>query len=75
MFVWKMNFVLWRFRVVISILMLYFLWSTVFLKDDVVFGYERTQMLTYILLVSFLRSFILSSRSIDVAGEIRKSRA
>lgn len=72
MFVFKINFVLWRFRVVIGVLMLYFLWSTVFLKDSVLFGYERSQMLSYILLVSFLRSFVLSSRSIDVAGEIRE---
>ncbi|MEK7182678.1 MAG: ABC-2 family transporter protein [Patescibacteria group bacterium] len=71
MFVWKLNFVLWRVRVVLQLLLLYFLWSTVFLQQEVVFGYERAQILTYIISVAFLRSFVLSSRSVDVAGEIR----
>ncbi|MBI2405525.1 ABC-2 family transporter protein [Candidatus Microgenomates bacterium] len=72
MFVWKLNFVLWRVRVVLQILLLYFLWSTVFLQQEVVFGYERAQILTYIISVAFLRSLVLSSRSVgDVAGDIR----
>lgn len=70
MFVWKLNFVLWRVRQIFQLLLLYFLWSTVFLREDVLFGYEREQILTYVLGVSLIRSFVLSSRSVDVAGEI-----
>lgn len=72
MLVWKINFVLWRFRTVLQLLLVYFLWSTVFLGQDVVFGYERAEIVTYIILVSFLRSFVGSSRNQDVAGEIRE---
>ena len=71
MFAWKINFVLWRVRVVLGFLLLYFLWSTVFLNQNFVFGYQKAEILTYILLVTFLRSLVLSSRSQDVAGEIR----
>lgn len=71
-FVWKLNFVLWRVRVVLRILLLYFLWSTIFLSQENVFGYNREQILTYVLGVSFLTSLILSSRTQDVAGEIRE---
>lgn len=71
LFVWKLNFVLWRFRVVLGLLLLYFLWSTVFLEEKVVFGYEGPQIITYVLLVSLIRSFVLSSRVQDIAGDIR----
>lgn len=70
MFVWKLNFVLWRVRQIFQLLLLYFLWSTVFLREEVLFGYDRAQILTYVLGVSLIRSFVLSSRSVDVAGEI-----
>ncbi len=71
MFVWKLNFVLWRFRTVLQLLIIYFLWSTVFLNADEVFGYQRAEILTYVILGAFLRSFVGSSRSQDIAGEIK----
>lgn len=71
-FAWKLNFVLWRVRTVFLVLLLYFLWSAVYANNEILLGYDRSQMLTYVFLVAFLRSLVLSSRSIDVAGEIRE---
>lgn len=70
-FVWRVNFILWRVRVVLRLLLLYFLWSTVFAQQQVVFGYDRAQILTYILGVALLSSLIISSKTQEVAAEIR----
>lgn len=71
-FIWRTNFVLWRLRNVFQILILYFFWSTVFSNQDHLFGYTRTTILTYVLGSSLIRSMVLSSRSVDVAGEIHQ---
>lgn len=72
MFIWRLNFVLWRVRTVLQLLVLYFLWSVVFVGQENVFGYTQTAIFTYILGASLIRSFSLSSRSVDVAGEIHQ---
>lgn len=50
--------------------LVYFLWSAVYSHSQSLFGYEKASMLTYVLGTSVLQALILSSRSIDVAGEI-----
>lgn len=69
-FVYRLNFWLWRFRAFIQLLVLYFLWFAIVPQGTTVFGYDQAKILTYILGTSIIRSFILSSRSVDVAGEI-----
>lgn len=71
-FIWRLNFVLWRVRSVLQLLVLYFLWSVVFGQQENVFGYTQTAMFTYVLGTALMRSFSLSSRSVDVAGEIHQ---
>jgi len=71
-FVWRINFLLWRFRVVLQLLVLYFLWLTVFSSSQNILGYTREMMFTYILGASLIRSFTLSSRTADIAGEINQ---
>ncbi len=70
-FVYKLNFVLGRFRNIIHILVFFFLWSSVF--DTTVgnhFGYTKSAMLTYAFLLILFRSITLSSKSGDIAGII-----
>lgn len=70
-FVYRLNFILWRFRNVLRILMTYFLWSTVFLRNDIAFGYTKEQMITYVFLVLIISSFVMSAPSNDnIGGEI-----
>ncbi|MDO8551291.1 MAG: ABC-2 family transporter protein [bacterium] len=68
--VYRLNFLLWRFRAVVGILVLYFLWQTAIPHGTTLFGYDQAKILTYILGTSIIRSIVLSSRSLDVAGQI-----
>lgn len=69
-FVYRLNFLFWRLRAFISLLVLYFLWLAVIPEGTTIFGYDQAKILTYILGASIIRSFILASRSTDVAGEV-----
>jgi len=69
-FVYRLNFLLWRVRNVAQLLVLYFLWQAAIPEGQTVFGYDQTKMLTYILGVSIIRSFVLASRSVEVASDI-----
>lgn len=72
-FVYKVNFIMWRVRNVIQILLVFFLWDTVFSDPTrIIFGYDRAKMMTYIFGLIIVRSIVLSSRSNDVAGEISR---
>lgn len=52
------------------LLSLYYLWTAVFGAQTEIFGYSKEQMLTYVFLTAFLRSIILSTRAVDIVGEI-----
>jgi len=70
-FVYRVNFVMWRIRNVMQILLVYFLWDAVFSDPDrIVFGYDRAKILTYVLGLVFVKAFVLSARAADVAGEV-----
>lgn len=68
--VYRLNFVLWRVRSVLQLLLVYFIWWTVFQSQAQVFNYTQSSILTYIMVASLIRAIILSSRAIDVAGQI-----
>lgn len=70
-FTYRLNFVLWRFRNVLRILMTYFLWNSIFSQNKIAFGYTKEQMMTYVFSVLVVLSFIISSPSNDnMGGEI-----
>lgn len=70
-FVYRFNFIMWRVRNVLQILLVYFLWDTVFANPgQVIFGYTREKILTYVFLTIFIKAFVFSARAIDVGGEI-----
>lgn len=70
-FIYRLNFILWRLRMVIRLLMTYFLWSGVFLVNREVFGYTSSEMLTYIFLLLIVASIVMSSPSAEnIGGEI-----
>lgn len=70
--VYRLNFVLWRVRTVLQLLMVYFIWWTVFQSQSQVFGYSQASILTYILVAAIIRAVVLSSRTIDVSGQINE---
>lgn len=69
-FVYRLNFFLWRFRVVLNLILIYFLWSAIYLDTQNFLGYSRNMMLTYILLASFLSDFVFSSKIHEIGAEI-----
>ena len=70
-FTYRLNFLLWRFRNVLRILMTYFLWNSIFSSRLTAFGYSREQMMAYVFLSLFISSLVLSSPSNDhMGGEI-----
>ncbi len=72
-FVYRVNFVMWRVRNVLQIFLVFFLWDTVFAQTDrVVFGYDRSRILTYVFGLLIVRAFVLSALAAEVAGEVSR---
>jgi len=70
-FIYRLNFILWRLRNVLRVLMTYFLWTSIFSSQTSVFGYTREQMVAYLLLALFVNSLVASAPSNDnVGGEV-----
>jgi len=69
--VYRLSFILRRVRVVLSLLLTYFLWTTVFTQRLKAFSYSESAMLTYIVLIYLLGEIVYSSRIADLAGQIR----
>jgi ABC-2 type transport system permease protein len=72
-FVYRLNFVMWRLRNLIRFLLVYFFWQAAMRRQTAILGYQRGEIFTYLLGVLILQSLILSSRTVDVAGEILDS--
>ncbi len=68
---YRLNFILWRVRTMFSLLLLYFLWTQALLASPEIAGYTKPMIFTYIFLANFLNAVILSSRTDQIAGEIR----
>lgn len=69
-FAYRLNFILWRVRVVISILITYFLWYSIYSDKSILFNYSPSEMFTYIVLLTFLSGIVLSTQTFRVAEEI-----
>lgn len=70
-FAYKWNFVLWRFRNVLQIFLIYFLWSTVYSDPSrQIFGYDREKILTYVFGVMIVKALVLSARAMDVSRDV-----
>lgn len=67
---YRLNFILWRVRTVLQLLLVYFLWWTVFQSQSQVFGYTEQTIISYILISAVVRAVVLSSRVMDVGGQI-----
>jgi len=70
-FVYRLNFFLWRFRSFILFLSLFFFWLAIYGQENNFLGYQKAQMLTYVVGIAFLRSLVLGTRTGDLAGQIR----
>lgn len=69
---YRLNFILWRVRVVIRFLITFFLWSSIYSGDQNYFGYTRSTMLTYILLVYVVSNFVFATRTQEIGSIINE---
>jgi ABC-2 type transport system permease protein len=69
--VYRLNFILWRFRSLMEFLALYFFWWAIFSTKSEFLGYQKAQMFAYLVGIAVLRSLVMGSRSSDFAGKIR----
>lgn len=68
---YRLNFIMWRVRNILQIFLVFFLWDTVFSSPgQVVFGYDRAKILTYVFGLLIMKSLVTSTGTIDIAGEI-----
>jgi len=70
-FVYRLNFLLWRFRSFVFFLSLFFFWLAIYGNRTEFLGYQKAQMLAYVVGIDFLKGIVLGSRSADLAGQIR----
>lgn len=68
--VYRLNFTMWRIRIVLQLLTMYFLWLVLVPSNTSLFGYDQFRILTYILASSLVSSIVLSSRSYAVGDDI-----
>jgi len=67
-FAYRLNFIMWRVRNVIQIFLIFFLWSSIFYDTNrVVFGYDRSKILTYVFGTLVIKAVVFSSRSVDLS--------
>jgi len=69
--VYRLNFYLWRFRSFIVFLTLLFFWLAIYGNQSEFLGYQKAQMITYVIGIAFLRTVVLGSRSADLGPQIR----
>lgn len=67
-FTYRLNFILWRVRNVLRILMTFFLWNAIFTTRSTAFGYSAEQMFAYIFLVLLMSSIVMSAPSNENIG-------
>ncbi len=63
-----------RLRSIVLMIALYYLWSALLSQDQSMMGYSRAQMISYVLGMSLLRSFVLTSRAWETLGDIAHGR-
>lgn len=69
-FVYRLSFVLWRFRVILNLILIYFLWNSVYDANRIILGYTKTEMISYVLIITFLSNVVFSSKIHEISGEI-----
>lgn len=70
--IYRLNFTLWRVRMVVRLLVLYFLWQAIFAQQNELFGYQKAQILTYIVGSQIASTIVLATRTQEVGGEIQQ---
>ena len=71
---YRLDFLMGRVRNIILLLTLYFLWTTIFKRPNELFGFTRSQIITYVLVGNFFYSLIFAHSDNDIADAIASGR-
>lgn len=70
----RASFLMERFRALVVLISFYYFWSALLKNHTSFVGYDRSQMLTYVLGMNVLRSLVFATRTEEIAGEINHGR-
>src|SRR6266853_931450 len=70
----RASFLMERFRALVVLVSFYYFWSALLKHRTSFMGYDRTQMITYVLGMNILRSLVFATRTEEIAGEINHGR-
>ena len=70
----RASFLMERFRALVLLVSFYYFWSALLKHRTSFVGYDRSQMLTYVLGMNVLRSLVFATRTEEIAGEINHGR-
>lgn len=68
---YRFNFFISRFRSFIATVALVVFWQAVYGDKTSILGYDKPQMMAYVIGIAILKSFVLGTKSADLAGQIR----
>lgn len=70
---YRLNFFMWRIRNIFQIFLVFFLWDSIFDQPGKsLFGYDRERILTYVFGLLIIRAIVLTSRAMDVSGQVAR---
>src|SRR5258706_16198720 len=70
----RASFIMERFRALVVLISFYYFWSALLKNCTSFVGYDRTQMITYVLGMNVLRSIVFATRTEEIASEINHGR-
>jgi ABC-2 type transport system permease protein len=70
----RASFIMERFRALVVLVSFYYFWSALLKNRTSFAGYDRTQMITYVLGMNVLRSIVFATRTEEIASEINHGR-
>jgi ABC-2 type transport system permease protein len=69
-FVYRTSLFMWRLRQFLSSMMSLTIWSVLFASQTSIFNYNQQQMISYVFLISFLQSVVLTTALHGLANDI-----
>src|SRR5262245_753090 len=70
----RASFFMERFRALVVLISFYYFWSALLSHRTSFVGYDRTQMISYVLGMNILRSLVFATRTEEIASEINHGR-
>lgn len=71
--IYRLNFLLWRFRAFLNLLIVYFLWEAAFSSNKLSFS-QKAHFFSYLIYAATIAYLVLGTRTTDIAEEINSGK-